>query len=277
MNATKIVKEGGRDHTEGVLSLQILKPGGLLLFRDYGLYDMTQVRFISKRDRKVGENYYQRADGTRTFFFSIGTRRMKNGDRDRREIAHSLCSLEFLASLTTKMGFETVSLHYDTRELRNRKRNISMYRVWLNGIFKKPGGVQTIQLHAVREARRTRGEQRRREEKRRTEEKEKREDKKTRREEKRTGEEKRREREHSPRPVSNSPSLSSSSQVETDEKDIDDDEEGEADVADRKEKRPEKEKEKEKATPAPAATAASNENAKKMRTDSVVTREDETE
>lgn len=83
MNTTKIVKEGGRDHTEGVLSLQILKPGGLLLFRDYGLYDMTQVRFISKRDRKVGENYYQRADGTRTFFFSIGTRRMKNGDRDR--------------------------------------------------------------------------------------------------------------------------------------------------------------------------------------------------
>ncbi len=52
--------------------LKVLKPGGLLLFRDYGLYDMTQLRFISKRDRRVGENYYQRADGTRAFFFSLG-------------------------------------------------------------------------------------------------------------------------------------------------------------------------------------------------------------
>lgn len=54
----------------------VLKPGGLLLFRDYGLYDMVQLRFISKRDRKLSPTqfWYQRADGTRTYFFTVGTK-----------------------------------------------------------------------------------------------------------------------------------------------------------------------------------------------------------
>ncbi|OJK01259.1 hypothetical protein ASPACDRAFT_115875 [Aspergillus aculeatus ATCC 16872] len=127
---------------------RVLKPGGKILFRDYGRGDLAQVRF--KKGRYMGENFYIRGDGTRVYFF----------DRDELEKmwgqwtpekglpkglvaeAESTATDEAAATEETTASeqqgvFEVMKLAVDNRLIVNRQRKIKMYRSWIQGHFVK--------------------------------------------------------------------------------------------------------------------------------------------
>ena len=56
---------------------KVLKSGGVVLFRDYGIGDMAEERFKAKSESIVEEGLYARHDGTLAHYFSIGNEEMK--------------------------------------------------------------------------------------------------------------------------------------------------------------------------------------------------------
>ena len=48
----------------------MLKPGGDVILRDYGLYDHAMMRF--KSGHKIQDHFYKRQDGTRAYYFTTG-------------------------------------------------------------------------------------------------------------------------------------------------------------------------------------------------------------
>eukprot|EP01107_Rhizomastix_libera_P014453 TRINITY_DN4640_c2_g1_i1.p1 TRINITY_DN4640_c2_g1~~TRINITY_DN4640_c2_g1_i1.p1 ORF type:complete len:247 (+),score=67.97 TRINITY_DN4640_c2_g1_i1:3-743(+) len=93
-----------------------LAPGGVFLLRDYGEYDLTQMRFVAKGGRKIADNFYLRNDGTRVFYFTK----------------------EYVESLFESVGFKVSWCKKDVREIKNRKRQLVMFRVWLQARLVKP-------------------------------------------------------------------------------------------------------------------------------------------
>ncbi|XP_058815699.1 tRNA N(3)-methylcytidine methyltransferase METTL6-like [Topomyia yanbarensis] len=95
---------------------RLMKPGGMVLFRDYGLYDMAQLRF--KPGHKIAENFYMRQDGTRSYYFAE----------------------DEVGGLFRKAGFEVVTNSYIYRRTVNPKENIDVPRIFVQGKFRKPSG-----------------------------------------------------------------------------------------------------------------------------------------
>ncbi|KAI8333496.1 S-adenosyl-L-methionine-dependent methyltransferase [Choanephora cucurbitarum] len=94
----------------------VLKPGGYVLFRDYGLYDEAQIKFSAASDKKIDENLYVRHDGTLSYFFST----------------------DDLKARFEQEGFVVDQLEYIYRETTNRSMEMRIDRIFAQAKFQKP-------------------------------------------------------------------------------------------------------------------------------------------
>ncbi|KIY46812.1 methyltransferase [Fistulina hepatica ATCC 64428] len=164
-------------------AFQILKPGGLVCLRDYGRYDMAQLRF--KAGRLLDNNFYIRGDKTRVYFFELGelafifTGSTRGAWKDAVHVVQEETGVEVEQSdvvvevaegmarpergtaatdgihpnlcrppLGGPSQFTTVSLGVDRRLIVNRKRKLKMYRVWMQGMFRKNNCERNAQIGA---------------------------------------------------------------------------------------------------------------------------------
>jgi tRNAThr (cytosine32-N3)-methyltransferase len=133
----------------------VLKPGGVVLFRDYGRGDLAQVRF--KKGRWMEDNFYVRGDGTRVYFFEeqelrtiwAGEGASKNEGLERAVLSlnntvpepdgdETVNETLKSASLGSRPSFDVLNFGVDRRMLVNRQRKLKMYRCWMQAKFRKP-------------------------------------------------------------------------------------------------------------------------------------------
>lgn len=97
---------------------KVLKPGGSILFRDYGLYDHAMLRFAP--GHKLSENFYVRQDGTRAYYFKT----------------------DELTDLMQQAGYSCSKCEYIQRETVNKKEGLCVPRIFVQAKFVKSDSVK---------------------------------------------------------------------------------------------------------------------------------------
>jgi len=82
----------------------------VILFRDYGVHDMTMYRHRVQH----AENFYRRTDGTLAYYFTTA----------------------YLSKIAQDAGLVAIELEYATVRVVNRKTNVTMNRVFVHAVFK---------------------------------------------------------------------------------------------------------------------------------------------
>jgi len=95
-------------------AVSCLKPGGVLIFRDYAKYDNAQLRF--RPANKIDKKTYVRQDSTLSYFF------------ERAE----------LRRLFEEANLVELETQYIRKTVVNRKEELTMNRLWIQARFKKP-------------------------------------------------------------------------------------------------------------------------------------------
>ncbi|KAJ5069594.1 methyltransferase-related [Anaeramoeba ignava] len=91
---------------------KMLKPNGVIVFRDYAVYDLSQLRF-NQKENKLSENLYVRWTGTLSYFFST----------------------EVIAKIASETEFKLLKNQYTSRQILNRKKCLVMHRIWIEALF----------------------------------------------------------------------------------------------------------------------------------------------
>ena len=101
-------------------ALATLRPGGILVLRDYGRYDEAQMKLGRQRHKLLQDNYYRKHDGTCCYYFTI---------ERIREL--------FLSTSTVTEELECI---YIRRVYANRLEQTQRRRVWVQARFRKKDG-----------------------------------------------------------------------------------------------------------------------------------------
>jgi len=124
--------------------IKCLRPGGYLMFRDYGRYDEAQLRF--SKGHRLGEHFYVKGDGTRVYYFTTQ-------DVQTLMLGGSLTSLPACSSqhsmsekfhddkeMVCRKGsaiMEQLELDYIRRQYANRGQQKARFRVWVHAKFRR--------------------------------------------------------------------------------------------------------------------------------------------
>ncbi|CAG8713821.1 2237_t:CDS:2, partial [Funneliformis mosseae] len=93
---------------------KVTRQDSVICFRDYAIYDETQLKFSSDGTHKLDENLYVRQDGTMSYFFTI----------------------EYLKDLFEKDKlFRMISGEYVEKETINRARELCVDRRFVQAKF----------------------------------------------------------------------------------------------------------------------------------------------